>query len=507
LWRDKERIGDRTALQCGETGRGLTYEGLRHVTRNLGGWLHRYHGRGNVLTLFLPNSVELALCSLAAFEAGVVVSTVDPEYTKEELAGLLQGGEAACVVTTSMQIHTVLEASRLAMAQTGRDIPLTIVAIDDKMRFNGVVYLDDLARCEPAEPCEAVSYEETALLLHSYDRSGRPLPVRVSHQNLVATCEQLSAGEVCPIGDTSVVAALPPMFQYYGLASVLLHGLNRGAHLLTLATFEPQPWLAAIRERRVTVLPTIPSVLTYLASDRVAEEDLSSVDTVIVGDAGVPPGQLGRLLEVLPPRAEIVRVYGPSGGPTVFHQARGCKKSESLGQLLPDTEAKVVDADSGKELPPRAEGEICVRGPQLPSDYPHSDPQSGWLHTGDTGYYDKDGFFYLTGTTEECLSVDGFVVCPAEMEGVLKEHPGVRDAAVIPVEGLSPIGAIVPLDPAQPPPEKEILNFLASRLAPYKRLSALYYLPHIPRLPDGTLDKDHLRLERYNKEFVALTAV
>ncbi|KAL1132101.1 hypothetical protein AAG570_010059 [Ranatra chinensis] len=217
-------------------------------------------------------------------------------------------------------------------------------------------------------------------------------------------------------------------------------------------------------------------------------------------------------MEILPSGAEVSREYGLPEGPVLFHQPRGTNKLSSVGRPLPRTWAAIVDPATGEELRDRTEGEIVAKGPQVPLDCEEHARGDGWVATGDLGYRDKDGFFYVTGRLRDTVRLEGLEVSPAEVEQQLTAHPEVADCGLFwRPQGPEPeaaVAVVVARTPSNPPSPKELADFLAARLASYKRISSVVFAEHIPRFPDGRIDRKRLAQEngvRTRVEFVAPT--
>jgi 4-coumarate--CoA ligase len=182
----------------------------------------------------------------------------------------------------------------------------------------------------------------------------------------------------------------------------------------------------------------------------------------------------------------------------VTHAARACGErisAASIGPPIPNTEAKIVDVVSRAELGPNEEGEICVRGPQVMKGYLHCPEATaamidaeGWLHTGDIGYADERGCFFVVDRLKELIKYKGMQIAPAELEAILLEHPSIADAAVIPVPdedaGEVPKAFVVLKGEATP---AQILEYVAARVAPYKKLRAVEVTDQIPKSPSGKI--------------------
>jgi acyl-CoA synthetase (AMP-forming)/AMP-acid ligase II len=324
---------------------------------------------------------------------------------------------------------------------------------------------------------------ETALLLSSSGTTGLPKIVQLTHRAVVTNLCQFAMP--FPYREGERVLGLAPFFHVMGLSCVLLHALASGATVVTMPRFDLEAMLQTIERHRISQVLIPPPVLAALAHHPLVDAfDLSSLRVVGVGGA--------------PSTAELERAAAERLG-CVVGQGYGMTEAGpmiavtttdppqvrhgSVGRLVPGTEARVVD------------GEVWVRGPQLMSGYV-DDPVAtaatidadGWLHTGDLGRFDDDGYLYLAGRLKELIKVKGFQVAPAELEALLRAHPAVADAAVVGVPdeaaGERPVAFVVPdgeLD------RDELLKAIAAQVAPYKRLREIVEVDALPRSPTGKL--------------------
>ena len=195
---------------------------------------------------------------------------------------------------------------------------------------------------------------------------------------------------------------------------------------------------------------------------------------------------------------EVIQGYGLTETSPVTHATRagrGGEKVAGIGPPLPNTEAKIADLANGTELGPNQEGEICIRGPQVMQGYLNRPDATaamidsdGWLHTGDVGYADDEGCFFVVDRVKELIKYKGLQIAPAELEAVLLAHPSIADVAVIPVPddecGEVPKAFVVLRGEATP---EQIMAFVAERVAPYKKLRALEITDQIPKSPSGKI--------------------
>jgi acyl-CoA synthetase (AMP-forming)/AMP-acid ligase II len=324
---------------------------------------------------------------------------------------------------------------------------------------------------------------DIALLLSSSGTTGLPKVVQLSHRAVVANLCQTAA--LYPYAEGERVLGLAPFFHSMGLIVVLLHALASGATVVVLPRFDPEAMLAAIETHRVSQVLAAPPVLQFLAHHPLVDRfDVSWL--AIVGCGGAPPGaELTRAaaerLGCVVAEGYGITEFGPMVAVSPLHA--GLVRHGSVGQLMPGTEGRIVD------------GEVWVRGPQLMSGY-LDNPEAtaatidadGWLHTGDTGRFDDDGYLYLGDRIKELIKVKGFQVAPAELEAVLRSHPAVADAAVVRVPdaetGERPKAFVVASGELD---VDELRSFVAQQVAEYKRIEEIEEIDALPRSPTGKL--------------------
>jgi acyl-CoA synthetase (AMP-forming)/AMP-acid ligase II len=278
---------------------------------------------------------------------------------------------------------------------------------------------------------------------------------------------------------------------------VMNQALHVGATVVTMPRFELEPFLETLQKCRVTFANVVPPIVLALAkSPRVEKYELGCLRTVFSGAA--PLGQAVAAATAARLGCEVVQGYGLTETSPVTHAARAgraSRKAAGIGPPVPNTEAKIVEVATGRELEPNEEGEICVRGPQVMKGY-LARPEAtaamidaeGWLHTGDVGYADSEGCFFVVDRVKELIKYKGLQIAPAELEALLLSHPSVADAAVIPIAdeeaGEVPKAFVVLKGPATP---EEIMDFVARRVASYKKLRRVEFTDQIPKSASGKI--------------------
>ncbi|MET8089944.1 AMP-binding protein [Micromonospora sp. NPDC005220] len=481
------RLGDKPALIDGATGRTISYRQLATgVERVAAGLVARGFAPGDVLALYSPNLPEYALAAYGTMAAGGVVTGANPMLTVEELSGQLADAGSRLLVT----VPPFLDRAVAAAERAGLDEVLVLGDAEGVTSFRELI-----AHHHP--PAEVASDTDSGLaaLPYSSGTTGLPKGVELTHASLVTNVRQSQA--VMGFREDDVVLAAAPFFHVMGFNVVLPCSLAAGATVVTLARLDFEAFLQAIQEHRVTVAIVSPPMAMALAHHPLVDEyDLSSLRSLGVGAAPLGADVEHRCAERLGcvvsqglgmTEATAMVAVGPLDQPR-----RG-----SVGRLVPNTEARVVDPDSGADLGAGRAGELWIRGPQVMQGYHHRTEATaatvdvdGWLHTGDLCYFDDDGYLYVVDRLKELIKYEGYQVAPAELEHLLLAHPAVADVAVVPRPdpdaGEVPVAYVVLRGPAT---ADELLTYVAERVAPYKRLRAVRFTPSVPRAPSGKLSR------------------
>ncbi len=488
--REAAQRGGKPALIDGPSGRVLTYAGLAAgVDRLAAGLAARGFGKGEVLGLFMPNLPEFALAFHGTLTAGGVVTTVNSLATVQDAEYQLRNARARFLITVAPFLD------RAAPAAVQAEVEEVFVLGAGRggggaTPFSALLESDAPAPNPPFEPAR-----DLAVLPYSSGTTGFPKGVMLTHRNLVANLVQTVAGHHVA-SDDRIIAVLP-FFHIYGMQVVMNLALWSGATLVTLPRFELEPFLALLQTHRITRAFLVPPLVLALANHPAVDRyDLSSLRAMMSGAA-----PLDAALEAACVRrvgCQLIQGYGLTEASPVTHTVPdepGKGRPGTIGQLLPNTECRIVDPATGGDLGPGEAGELLIRGPQVMTGYlnnPEATAETldaaGWLHTGDIGHVDADGYFTIVDRLKELIKYKGFQVPPAELEAVLRTHPAVSDAAVIPIPdeeaGEVPKAYVVLKGDV---PLEALLAYVAERVAPYKKIRAVEVIDAIPRSPSGKI--------------------
>jgi acyl-CoA synthetase (AMP-forming)/AMP-acid ligase II len=331
-----------------------------------------------------------------------------------------------------------------------------------------------------------------AVLLSSSGTTGLPKIVALSHDNLVTNLRLTRPAH--RVSRDDVVLAALPLFHIFGLQVSLNLALAAGATVVLLPRFGLAAFLEAVQAYGATRSELVPPmVLGLAASDLVPGYQISTLRMLTSGAAPLSADLANRCADRL--GCTVKQAYGLTETAGASHVAPddGPDRPDSIGPALAGVECRVVDAESGADVPAQTPGELLVRSPMVMTGYLGNPVATaatvdagGWLHTGDIVTADEDGWFRVTDRVKELIKYKGMSVAPAELEGLLLRHPCVADAAVVrsPDEqaGEVPKAYIVRAGELS---EQELMAWVAEHVAPYKRLRAVEFTDSIPRSPSG----------------------
>jgi acyl-CoA synthetase (AMP-forming)/AMP-acid ligase II len=486
--------GTRAALVDSETGRTITYGELAQLVDRAAAGLTRLGlGQGGVCAIFSPNTIAFPIAVLAVARLGAVVTTASPLSTADDLARQLADSGAHLLITTSTLAPSWMPAVR-------RSAVAHVVRFDDGA-VDGIRF-DDLMNAPGVPPTVAIASEDLVALPYSSGTTGLPKGVMLTHRNLVANMLQTDASDHYQHDRDTTVVFLP-FFHIYGLEVIALLGLWSGVTMIVMPKFDMDAYLDLVEQHHATLLHVVPPVVVALAKHpSIGRRDFSSIRKLFSGAAPLGKDaieQCTRWIGCVLQQGYGLTETSPATHVTSADPAR--TTYGSIGHTLPNTECRVVDPLSGRDVEPGADGEIWLRGPQVmkgylarPEETRSTLDDDGWLHTGDIGHADADGHFFIVDRLKELIKYKGMQVPPAELEAVLLSHPAVADAAVVPLAndeaGEIPRAFVVLKAPAS---ADELMAYVAHRVAPFKKIRRLEFIDAIPKSPSGKILRRLLR--------------
>jgi 4-coumarate--CoA ligase len=484
---------DRPALIDGPTGRTITHGQLvGGIASVAGGLAARGFGKGQVLAILAPNMPEYALAFHGAATTGGTVTTINPTYTADEVAHQLTDSGARFIVTIPM----FLEIAQAAAASAGR--------VDEIFVFGeaqGASPFTDLMGEPYVGHAEVDVDEDVVVMPYSSGTTGLSKGVMLTHRNLVGNLAQ--SEPVINIMPDDVGIAVLPFFHIYGMQVLMNGAIANGSTIVTMPRFDLQQFLEICQTHKVTRYYLVPPIVLALAKHPMVDEyDLSAARQVFSGAAPLSAEVAAEASARL--GCEVVQGYGLTETSPITHATPpGGFKSGSIGVLVPNTQCRIVDPETGADLELDVDGELWIRGPQVMKGYLNNPEATastidaeGYLHTGDIGHVDADGHYYIVDRLKELIKYKGFQVPPAELEGLLLTHPAIADAAVIPIPDIEAgelPKAYVQLKPGQELTAEEVMEFVAGKVANYKQIRRVEFTDSIPKSASGKILRRLLR--------------
>ena len=481
-------LGDKPALIDGPTGRTLSFAHLSGAVRKAAGGLARRGLRkGDVFAIFAPNCPEWAVAFHAVASLGGVNTTINSLFTADDLAYQLKDSGARFLLTVPPFMDRALEAAE----RTDIEEIFVLGEADAATPFAELLGADH----EPPE-VDVDPRQDLVVLPYSSGTTGFPKGVMLTHHNMVANLRQFEAQHHTS-GDDTVIGVLP-FFHIYGMTVIMNAATYLGATIVTMPRFDLEPFLQLMQDHRVTRAYLVPPIILALAKHPVVEKfDLSALRLIMSGAAPLDGGLAQACEERL--GCQVIQGYGLTETSPVTHctpdDDPSANKPGSIGPLLPNTECRVVDWGTGENLGPNQDGELWIRGPQVMRGYLNNREATaktidddGWLHTGDIGHADADGYFTIADRLKELIKYKGYQVPPAELEALLLSHPAVADAAVIPKAdeeaGEVPKAFVVLKGEVT---AEVIMAFVAERVAPHKKVRDVEFVDEIPKSASGKI--------------------
>jgi len=337
--------------------------------------------------------------------------------------------------------------------------------------------------------------EDLVVLPYSSGTTGLPKGVMLTHSNLVANICQIDGIEGTHANDT--IIGVLPFYHIYGMVVILLSCLYHGGTIVSMPRFDLEEFLKHIQNHKITRAHLVPPIVLGLAKHPLVDQyDLSSLQVVMSGAAPLSE----ELVKACSARLNclVKQGYGLTETSPVTHVNPDDPtkvKAGSVGPAVPNTEVLIMDYEAGKPAGPNQRGEIWMRGPQVMMGYLNNPEATrltldneGWLHTGDIGYVDEDGYCYVVDRLKELIKYKGYQVPPAELEGILLTHPAIADAAVIPSPdeeaGEVPKAFLVKKGEVT---AEEIMDFVAGQVAPVKKIRLVEFVDQIPKSASGKI--------------------
>lgn len=485
------------------TEKSYTFNEMTNVSRSVANGLTKLGVKqGDIIAFYKLNSATFVAMVLGGLAAGATVCTINPASTVFELKHYMTDVKPDFVFTEPALLSKITET----VEATGQKVTI-ISSGEDKV---GDEVLVSTLLSEPGDvivnaAAGKVNPRTTAaLILFSSGTTGLPKGVLLSHRNVVANLVAMlmRLPEGAEIGVISF-----PMYHAAGLICECMSRLASGQNQIMFPRFEFEKYLQAIETHKPMTLMVPPPLIVLMAKSPLAQKyDLSCLRQVICG-AGAVKKELEDEFKARLGNPVLAQGYGMTevtSAALAKDLSQGNVKPGSVGTIFPGSEAKVVDPTTGELLGPNKTGEIYMRGEQTMMGYlnrPEATADTldgdGWIHSGDLGYFDEDGHFYVVDRIKELIKYKAFQVAPAELDAIILEMPEVADVAVIgmldELAGELPRAYVVKQANSQLT-EQQVADYVAERVSYYKKLrGGVVFTDAIPKLPSGKILRRKLR--------------
>ena len=485
--------------------------------------------KGDKVALFLANMPQFVIAYYGVLKIGAIETAISPLYKEREVEHQLSDSEAETIVVLDVlypivqKVMDKTKLKRVIVASLKDYMPKTLAFLGSLMKKipsykvelgpNTFLFQDLLNKYPPNPPkVEIDPKEDLAALQYTGGTTGTAKAAMLTHMNLVSNAVACAAWLRGTEGEETFLTVLP-LFHIYGMTTGMNAPIYLAGKMVMLPQFNVLGTLKAIQKHKATVFCGAPTMYALLlAHPGLSRYDLKSVRFCISGSAPLPPDVQKKWMEMT--GGVLVEGYGLTESSPVTHcnpldRSMKTVKVGSIGLPWPDTDAKIMDMETGeKEMELGETGELVVKGPQVMKGYWKMSEESaavlrdGWLYTGDIGKMDEDGYFYITDRKKDLIKYKGYSVYPREIEDVLYEHPAVKLCAVVgkpdPVAGEIPKAFVVLKDGATAT-EEEIKKFVNEKVAPYKAIRELEFRRELPMTLVGKVLRRVLQEEEKSK--------
>lgn len=515
-------------------GKDIKYKELHESALKFAQYLQQLGiEKGDRIALMLPNTPQTVISYYGALYAGATVVMTNPLYTEREIEYQLKDSGAKVIVSLDILYPRIMKVFKNTALEN-----VIITSIKDYLPFpknllypyvqkkeqgvqvhvahSGVShqFMEILKTSQAIEPTIDFNFEEDlALLQYTGGTTGFPKGVMLTHKNLIANTRMCAEWLTEPNtqSEPPVILGILPIFHVYGMTTVLLYTVMQGGKMVLLPKFNAEMILKTIQKQRPTLFPGAPTIYIGLINHpQIKKYDLSSIKACISGSAPLPAEVQEQFEELT--GGKLVEGYGLTESSPVTHANllfENIRQKNSIGIPWPDTDAMIVDGSIER---PRANGEIgelVVKGPQVMKGYwnrPEENAmtlEDGWLKTGDLGYMDDDGFFYVVDRKKDVIIAGGYNIYPREVEEVLYEHPDVVECVAAgvpdPYRGET-VKAYIVLREGATTTEADLNKFCRENLAAYKVPRIYEFRAELPKTAVGKILRRALIDEEKEKQ-------
>lgn len=501
----------------------IVFEGKRYSFAELSDRMNRLSNallnlgvqKGDRVAILQVNCNQYVEVYYAAAKIGAIFVPLNFRAKQNEITHMLNNSESSIVFVGERYIDLV-NSMRPDLSSVKH-----FVSIDSKQE--GMLFYDELiASSSPEEVFAEIGDDDTTILMYTAGTTGLPKGVPLTHNSFSVYV----LGNVTPVDpeieETNILTV--PLYHVAGIQAMMA-AIYGGRTIAMMRQFEVKEWMETVEREKANRAMLVPTMLKRVIDDPdFSKRDLSSLKVITYGAASMPFAVIKKAIEVFPSvmfinafgqteTASTITTLGPedhmfTGQETEAEKEKKLNRlANSIGRPMSDIEIQIWDED-GKSLPPGEVGEIMAKGPRVMSGYWKDEEKTaktlspdGWLHTGDKGYMDDEGYIFLAGRGDDMVIRGGENISPEEVENVLSQHPKVAEAALIgvpdPEWGQQP-RAIVALKEGETATEEEIIDFCRDKLSGFKRPRSVVFIEEIPHTSTGKVIRKALR-EQYGQ--------
>lgn len=482
-----DELGDKAALIDGPTRRTLTYTQLRTQIHHLAAGLdQRGFKKGDVCAVFCPNIPEYATIFLGVAAVGGINTTINSLYSTNDLIHQFNDSGAKILITIPAFMDRALPAAQ----ECNVEEIFVIGEAENATPFSELLNNPGIPPKVSIDP-----KNDLVALPYSSGTTGLSKGVMLTHENL--SSNMVLSESINPLLDEDLMVGVLPFFHIYGMVLILNLAIYRGVTLVTMPRFDLEQFLQIVEDYKISTLSLVPPLVLALAKHPLVDKyDTSSIRLISSGAA--PLG--AEIEEACAERlgCQIYQGYGlteVSGACHVNSVPVPAEKTGAVGRVIPNTYSKVIDTETGADLGINERGEVLIKGMHVMTGYLNNDDatkhcidEDGWFHSGDIGYADEDGYFYIVDRLKELIKYKAYQVAPAELEALLVSHDAIADAAVIPSPdeeaGEIPKAFVVLKGDIS---AEEIMKWVANEVAPHKKIRKLEFVDEIPKSASGKI--------------------
>lgn len=506
-------------------GKNITYYQMKNLSDAFAHSLANLGVRPeDKVVLLLPNFPGYLIAYYGILKAGAVVVPLNPLYTESELEHLLSDSEAVGIITIPMfadkaaSLAKSLNLKFVIVSYLSDFLPVHLKFFmrfkEKRMVAKAASHGVDLINMAKLIRHGAAAFKPfkkdpdgLGVIIYSGGTTGVAKGIMLSHSAVVANAYQIAAwGQLT---EEDRILAVLPLFHGYGMNVCMNAPVLAGMSIVLLPKFDPKQMVKAIHKYRPTTTAVVPTILTALSNlPNVEKYDFTSLKAVWVGAA--PLTEATKEQFEARAKCKVIEGYGLTEAVTAImaNPYKGVHKVGSIGIPFPDVDAKIVSLDDGRELSPGEQGELVIKSPTIMMGY-YKKPEltaevvkDGWLYTGDIGYMDEDGYFYITDRKKDLIIVGGFNVFPSEIDEVLYRHPKVKEGVTVGIPDEykgERIKVYVVLKDGVEATEEEFKEYFRQHLAPYKVPSEIEFRDSLPKNAIGKILRRVLREEEMRK--------